>query len=599
VKIADLLSIGRDADMALVAPKRAGLTYRALRGHVERTAGRLDGFGIGRNDRVALAVADGPEMATAFLAVASTAVAAPLDPRCTESEFDVQLESLAPQALIATASSPVIAVARRRGIPVITLTARMADGAGLFDLESDGKPARPARGTGDCALLLHTSGTTARPKLVPLTQAQLCASAHNVAGSLHLTREDRGLHIMPLFHIHGLVAGLLAPLSVGGGICCTSGFDIGAFGGWLNEFSPTWLTAVPTMHQAILSWAQREPAAARASGLRVFRSCSAALPPSVASALESAFGVPVIEAYAMTEAAHQIASNPLPPAARRFGSVGLAAGPQIAILDPLGALLPAGETGEVAIRGETVMTGYVDNPQANEAAFANGWFRTGDLGVLDADGYLTLSGRLKEMINRGGEKIAPAEIENALLTHTGVAQAVVFAAPHTTLGEEVCAAVVTQSPVTADALQAFLADRLSLAKVPRRIVFLRELPKGPTGKLRRIGLATELGLESARPLAAYVAPRSPLETALARTWASALATDTIGIDDDFFDLGGNSLAALRIVADIHAAAGVEISLTEFLRSPTIAKMALAVIEGRLQSLPAAERERLLSAAGQT
>ena len=597
--IAGLLAAGADADVALSAPGRAALTYGELRKHVAATARRLLAFGIGRDDRVALVLPDGPDLATAFLAVASHAVAAPLNPRYTAKEFDFFLGDLKPRALlVCDGASPVVAVAKRRAIPVITLTP--AGSAGLFDLHGEPRTTAVARDAapGDHALLLHTSGTTSRPKLVPLTHRQLTASARNVAASLGLTRDDAGLHIMPLFHIHGLVAGLLAPLQAGGRIHCTGGLDVAAFGRWLTEAKPTWLTAVPTMLQAILDWAHREPDAARAANLRLLRSCSAALPPSIAAALEAAFGAPVLEAYAMTEAAHQMTSNPLPPAQRRLGSVGVPAGPELVILDPQGHVLAQGATGEIAIRGETVMAGYLDNPAANAADFVDGWFRTGDLGAFDADGYLHLTGRLKEMINRGGEKIAPAEIENILLTHPAVAQAVVFAAPHPTLGEEAAVAVVLcdgPRPALAE-LHAFLLERLSLAKIPRRIVFLPELPRGPTGKLRRIGLAAQLGVTGTRQRPAYVAPGTALERTIARIWRDALGIGDIGIDDDFFDLGGNSLAALKIVNEIAAGTAVELPLSEFLRSPTVAQLALAVIEQRLRAMPSDKLEQLLAEA---
>ncbi|HWD29928.1 MAG TPA: non-ribosomal peptide synthetase [Rhizomicrobium sp.] len=595
--IAAVLAGAEAGDIALAAPGRLPLTYGGLRAHLAGIAGRLHAFGIGRDDRVAIVLPDGADLASTFLAVAAHAVAAPLNPRYTANEFDFFFGDLKPKVLIVAGhTSPAIAVAQRHAIPILTLTPR--DTAGLFDLEGAAGTAVATRDAapGDHALLLHTSGTTSRPKLVPLTHRQLTASARNVAATLQLTRTDRGLHIMPLFHIHGLVAGLLAPLHAGGSIHCTGGLDIAAFGRWLEEIKPTWLTAVPTMHQAILDWARRNPDAARGAPLRLLRSCSAALPPSIAAGLEDAFGAPVLEAYAMTEAAHQMASNPLPPAPRKFGSVGRAAGPDIAILDPEGRVLPQGESGEIAIRGETVMTGYLENPDANAAAFTDGWFRTGDLGTFDAGGYLSLTGRLKEMINRGGEKIAPAEIENILLTHPAIAQAVAFAAPHASLGEEVAAAAVLRDGPrpTLDELHAFLLAQLSLAKVPRRIVFLPELPKGPTGKLRRIGLASQLGFATARPRKTPVAPRTALEETLVRIWREALNDDDIGIEDDFFDLGGNSLAAMRIANAVAAATAVELQLSEFLRSPTIAALALAITEQRLRALPADALEALLS-----
>lgn len=588
--IASLIAGDAKFATALSAPARTPLSYAALHRAVGDIAIHLNQAGIGRTDRVALALPNGPEMATAFLGVASAATAAPLNPNYTAAEFDFYLSDLNPRALLIEAGQKSCAAdaARRQSIPIIELTVLRNEAAGLFSLMGKAGPACAADpgSPDDCALLLHTSGTTARPKLVPLTHRKLCISAQNVAAALQLTPEDRGLHIMPLFHIHGLVAGLLAPLYAGGSVYCTPELDMQAFAHWLADAGATWLTAVPTMHQAIRDWAQREPEAARQAGLRFIRSCSAALAPSVAAALEEAFGAPVLEAYAMTEAAHQMSSNRLPPGVRKFGSVGAAAGPDIVIIDSAGKILPPGADGEVAIRGANVFDGYARNPKANAESFVNGWFRTGDLGTLDDDGYLWLKGRLKEMINRGGEKISPIEIENLLLTHPAISQAVVFAVPHPSLGEEAGAAIVLRQgqQLNTKDLRGFILSQLSLPKLPRHIIFTETLPKGPTGKLRRIGMAETLGLGTA-PGPPRVAPRSPLERQLAGIWYRALAVLDLGVDDDFFDLGGNSIAALQISAEILTTFGVEIPISQFLDQPTIAGLALAITGRKLLALP--------------
>jgi acyl-CoA synthetase (AMP-forming)/AMP-acid ligase II len=348
----------------------------------------------------------------------------------------------------------------------------------------------------DVALVLHTSGTTARPKIVPLSHANLTASAANIGRTLALGSDDVCLNVMPLFHIHGLVAAVLASLAAGGCVVCTPGLSGFRFFTWLREVRPTWYTAVPTMHQSLLQVAPRFKDVIAEGRLRFIRSSSASLPPAVMDELEQTFGVPVIEAYGMTEAAHQMASNPLPPSPRFAGSVGIAAGPEIAIMDADGVLLPPGSVGEVVIRGPNVTAGYDNNPVANAAAFHKGWFRTGDEGVLDAGGYLRLTGRLKEIINRAGEKIAPIEVDNILMEHPGVQQVVTFAMPSRLFGEDVAAAVVSREGAAADAedLRTFVAQRLAPFKVPRTIVFLSEIPKGPTGKIQRIGLAERLGV---------------------------------------------------------------------------------------------------------
>jgi acyl-CoA synthetase (AMP-forming)/AMP-acid ligase II len=300
---------------------------------------------------------------------------------------------------------------------------------------------------------------------------------------------------MPLFHIHGLIAGLAAPLSRGGAVFCTTGFNALKFFAAMEAARPTWYTAVPTMHQAILIRAAHNRDIIGRHRLRFVRSSSSSLPPQVIGQLEAVFHAPVIEAYGMTEATHQMAANPL-KGKRKPGSVGLAAGPEIAIMDESGSLLGPDAVGEVVIRGPSVTSGYENNANANGEAFVNGWFRTGDQGVIDADGYLTLTGRLKEIINRGGEKVSPREVDEALMDHPAVLQVVAFAVPHDMLGEDVAAAVILREgeKATEQQLRAFLSERLAPFKVPRKIVFLYEIPKGSTGKLQRIGLAQKLGL---------------------------------------------------------------------------------------------------------
>ena len=332
--------------------------------------------------------------------------------------------------------------------------------------------------------------------MVPLSHRNVTASASHIGATLRLGPDDRCLNIMPLFHIHGLIAAVLSSLAAGGSVWCTPGFNALKFFAWLNEIKPTWYTAVPTMHQAILTRAGRNAEVIAANPLRLIRSSSSSLPPQVMAALEEAFSAPVIESYGMTEAAHQMASNLLPPGARKPGTVGPAAGPEIAIMAEDGGLLPQGGVGEVVIRGPNVTSGYLENPAANADGFRDGWFRTGDQGVLDADGYLTITGRLKEIINRGGEKISPREVDEILLDHPAVAQAVTFAVPHDKLGEDVAAAVVLEEGASAaeTEIRAFAGARLADFKVPRKLLILDEIPKGATGKLQRIGLAEKLGL---------------------------------------------------------------------------------------------------------
>ena len=497
----ELLAYGADDAVALAAPSAKPMTYAGLRELACETGKALAGFGAGKGNRVAIVLPNGPEMAAAFLCVAGHAASAPLNPNYKADEFEFYLSDLGAKLLIVEkgSASPAIDAAKKLGVKMVTLTPEPDRGAGSFTLS--GEPgATPAAqgeaGAEDVALVLHTSGTTSRPKIVPLSQRNLCASGWNIAQTLKLTPAGRCLSVMPLFHIHGLIATVLASVAAGGSVFCTPGFNAFNFFSWLAEAKPTWYSAVPTMHQTILSRAGKNEAAIRANPLRFIRSSSASLPRQVLSELESVFNAPVIESYGMTEACHQMASNLVPPGARKPGKVGVAAGPELGIMDEAGELLPAGANGEVVIRGDNVTAGYENNPKANAEAFAHGWFHTGDQGVLDEDGYLTITGRLKEIINRGGEKVSPAEVDDVLMDHPAVRQALTFAVPHAKLGEEVAAAVVLRegASVTERALRDFVASRLADFKVPRKVVFLPEIPKGATGKLQRIGLAQKLGL---------------------------------------------------------------------------------------------------------
>jgi acyl-CoA synthetase (AMP-forming)/AMP-acid ligase II len=495
-----LLANGAASAPAIRAPGRPALSYAGLRDLAAATIARLNGIGIGRNDRVAIVLPNGPEMAAAFIAIGAGATTAPLNPAYRADEFSFYLTDLKAKALVVQKGVATEArdVAAKLGVAVLELVP--GDLAGSFTLEG-GSPAQAAQPgaaeAGAIALVLHTSGTTARPKIVPLSQANICASARHIGATLALSPADACLNIMPLFHIHGLIAAVLSSLGAGGAVICTPGFDALRFFRLLDEERPSWYTAVPTMHQTILTRADRNAEIIERAKLRFIRSSSASLPGPVMEQLEAVFGCPLVESYGMTEASHQMASNPL-AGPRKPGSVGRAAGPEVAIMDNDGTILPQGEIGEVVIRGPNVTAGYEANPDANAKAFTHGWFRTGDQGTFDAEGFLTLTGRLKELINRGGEKVSPLEVDGVLSAHPAVAQALTFAMPHAKLGEEVAAAVVLREGADCSEreLRDFVAQQLADFKVPRKVVFLPEIPKGATGKLMRIGLAEKLGLTS-------------------------------------------------------------------------------------------------------
>ncbi len=497
----ELLAHGADDAPAIGAPGRPWLTHGGLRALADRTVAKLNAMGIGRGDRVAMVLPNGPEMAALFVTVACCATTAPLNPAYKADEFDFYLSDLNAKCLVVMQGmdTPARAVAAAKGIAVVELVP--GELAGDFSLESDlvGTPDLPGTAEAqDIALVLHTSGTTSRPKIVPLRQINVTASAMHIGVSLALTQDDVCLNIMPLFHIHGLIAAVLSSVAAGASVSCTPGFNAFKFFATYDEVRPTWFTAVPTMHQTLLTLAGRNVDLIARGRLRLIRSSSASLPPQVMMELEDVFHVPVIESYGMTEAAHQMASNPLPPRAHFPGSVGIAAGPEIAIMSEGGEMMPSGELGEIVIRGRNVTAGYENNPEANAKGFTDGWFRTGDEGYLDPEGYLRLTGRLKEIINRGGEKVSPLEVDNVLMDHPDVAQVLTFAMPHPKLGEEVAAAVVLREGAVADehSIRDFAGERLAAFKVPRKIVFLAEIPKGATGKLMRIGLAAKLGLSA-------------------------------------------------------------------------------------------------------
>jgi acyl-CoA synthetase (AMP-forming)/AMP-acid ligase II len=493
----DLLAQGAADAPAISAPGRAPLHHGELRALIQRTLAALNAQGIGRNDRVAIVLPNGPEMATCFMACASGVASAPLNPAYRADEFEFYLSDLNAKALIVEqgSTSPAVEVARKLGVRLIELLP--GEKAGSFTLlgAADGGSATYAE-PGDVSMVLHTSGTTSRPKIVPLSQGNLAASASNIRNTLQFTATDCGLNIMPLFHIHGLIAGVLAPLAAGSQVFCTPGFNALKFFGWMDEAKPTWYTAVPTMHQAIITRASKNVDVIARHPLRFMRSSSSSMPPQVIGELEAIFKAPLVEAYGMTEATHQMCSNPLPPAVRKPGSVGLAAGPEVAIMAEDGTLLSRGEIGEIVIRGDNVTRGYENNDKANAEAFTHGWFRTGDQGQMDAEGYVSLTGRLKEIINRGGEKVSPREVDEILMDHPAVAQVVCFGMPHPKLGEEVAACVVLREgqAVTERELQAFVSARAAEFKVPKKILVMDEIPKGATGKLQRIGLAAKLGL---------------------------------------------------------------------------------------------------------
>ena len=504
LSLSSMLAAHSAENYAFGAPGKSWMSYTELRNLSKDIFISLREGGVGAADRVAIVLENGAAMATAFVTIAQAAATAPLNPNYREDEFSFYLEDLKAKAIVLKVgyNGPALTAAQQNDLLVFWLH-EDKEVAGKFSLTTEGKP-KPENynhpGETDTALILHTSGTTSRPKVVPLLQSNILASAENIALSLELCTKDRCMNVMPLFHIHGLIAAVTASLFSGASIFCTNGFNAMTFFKIMAEAKPTWFTAVPTMHQAILARSEPNVEIISANPLRFLRSSSASLPAQVMKSLRDTFNAPVIEAYGMTEASHQMCSNPLK--LQKPGSVGIAAGPEVRIAQENIAKFTDG-IGEVVISGGNVTPGYENNEDANKKNFFESegkrWFRTGDQGAFDVDGYLELTGRLKEIINRGGEKISPLEVDSVLLDFPAIGQVVTFAIPHPKLGEEIGAAVVIKEGYSANEsdIRAFAKSRMANFKVPRRILILDEIPKGATGKIQRIGLAEKLGLVEA------------------------------------------------------------------------------------------------------
>ena len=543
---------------------------------------------IQREDRIAILLPDGARLCVAFLGLSCHCIAAPLNPAASLPDLLSWLEDLEPLAILVGEGSPAAALeaAERMGLPLIhfeDIAVRRNDTAPSIHPEP-----RPE----DVALILHTSGTTAKAKMVPLTHGNLIRSASNIAEALKLGPQDLCLNVMPMFHIHGIVACLLAPLVSGGRVLAPEGTDAARFFGFLNARKATWYSAVPTRHKNILDHLKAHPGLQEGHHLRFIRSSSSALPVALFDSLESAFGVPVIEAYGMTEAAHQMCSNPLPPAVRKPGSVGLSMGPEVRVIDSEGKEIAPGGVGEVVIRGDNVTPGYLNLPEERQERIDGGWFRTGDLGQMDNDGYLFLHGRVKEIVNRGGEKVSPAEVDACLLRHEAVAEAACFAVPHPSLGEDLAAAVVLHKGFDADeaSLRSYLFDQLSHYKIPSLILVIDSIPKSSIGKVQRRQLANRL---EHMLQAGSEKPIDETERFLAEVFRDAITgCKDVGRAANFFGLGGDSLQAIRAAQRIGTRYDIELPAHEIFRHPTPQTLATRISVLRKEALIKSLEQRL-------
>ena len=496
--IRNMINQQNDDLIFLTSEKNEKLSYGEFKIFNEKISRQLAATNIINSDRAAIVLPNGPLMASSFLSISSYMSAAPLNPSYKQEEFEFYLDDLKPKFLLVEPNSKSLAVIAAKNLNIPVFEMKISDNQPLgtfelFDKEIDYKNPKDY----DEALVLHTSGTTSRPKIVPLSNLNIFTSAVNISKSLKLTADDHCLNIMPLFHIHGLIAVLSASAKVGASVCASNGFNALKFLDLAETQNITWYSGVPTMHQAILLRAQKNSDKAKKLNLRFIRSSSASLPPAIFEQLNDIFQTPVIEAYGMTEATHQMTSNPLPPAIQKPGLVGMPAGPEICIMNDKNEKLPQGEIGEICIKGDNVTNGYENNPEANKQSFVNDWFRTGDEGFFDEDGYLKISGRLKEIINKGGEKISPLEVDNILMDFPPIDQALCFGYKDKMLGEDIAVAIKLKEnkSCTEDDIKSYANEKLAKFKIPKKIFIVEDIPKGATGKLQRIGLAKKFGLE--------------------------------------------------------------------------------------------------------
>ncbi|MQA67291.1 MAG: AMP-binding protein [Alphaproteobacteria bacterium] len=570
---------------ALVAEGQQPLTYGALADLLDRVRERLNAAGFGRGDRIATVGPNDAATAALVTGVMGCAAAVPMNPALSAGEFVIYLRDLKVQAVAVDAAmdSPVRAAAEEAGLPVLEVERTDPRVAGLIDIRSTsatGTAARPGPArSDDLAMVLLTSGTTSHSKVVPVIHRQLATKIIRMAEGYDLTAADRCLNLMPLFHGHGLYSSLGATLYSGGSLITLPAFSVDAFFRILVTLAPTWYTGSYTFHHAIHAAAPNFADAIAVARLRFIKTGSGHLDTRVAEEIEALFRAPVIETYSSTEAG-RIAGTPLPPVPRKPGTVGLPVEGEVAIIGPDDGLLPRGERGEVVVRSADIFTAYENDDDANAQCFVDGWFRTGDEGVFDADGYLTITGRIKDIINRGGEKITPSEVDSALKDHPDVADAVTFPVPHATLGQEVVAAVVPVkgADFTDEVLTKFLRNRLAPFKVPRRFVIVDEIPKGATGKISRHGLAEAFGLVTDSAIARPEAteddrPATALEAKLQHAWAEVLGLDRVGLNDDFFMLGGDSLQAVDLFLRIEKEMGRRLPRSVLFEAGTVAKMA--------------------------
>jgi acyl-CoA synthetase (AMP-forming)/AMP-acid ligase II len=570
-------------NLAIVAPGRASLSYRLLLAQVDSTLQSLAVAGIDIHScrRVAVALPQSPELAVALLSLMSVCQCTWLDPEANLAIQQKTLDDFGIDVVVCSDSRelPIVHAARASGCRVLRVGTEPAAPAGTFSLraESGGRAGDRARAHASApGVLFRTSGTTSRPKIVPHTDKRLLDQARGYAEWFQLSPSDRSLSIVPFFTNGGLVNGLLAPLLTGGGVACVAEFRSAEFVAWLAELAPTYLYAGPTALSAALDALRSTPVRALWR-LRFVRSGAAALPPTLQRELESLLGVPVIQGYGMTETG-VITQNPLPPGERRAGSVGIPAGSNVSIQTSEGRAADRGEVGEIVVAGPTITTGYENNPEVNSQTFVAGWFHTGDFGFMDQDGYLYLKGRIKELINRGGQKVSPSDVDEILMGHPAVREAATFPVPHPTLGEDIMAAVIPRAGANAvpDEIRDHCVDHLEPFKVPSRVIFVNSLPRNNTGKVNRAELAAQFPRSGGTN---PVPPGNHVEEVICRAFAACLKVSAVGVNDNFFELGGDSILAIQAINIIVATLGCDVTQDAVFRAPSAAALSARILAG--------------------
>ncbi|MDM0001918.1 non-ribosomal peptide synthetase [Variovorax sp. J22P240] len=557
----------RPAAIALLAPGAQPVSYAQLFAMAQSARPWLASRGLAPAARVAVLMPSGLGLAISCVVIACGAVCIPLHAGLAELELLNLLGDARADAVMGLPGDPLpVTLAQKLGLATLAFDMQQwleGPSRGAPDVDA------PWPDSTDTAFVLFTSGTTGKPKRVPLGQRQVVCSAHHIAQHLDLSSEDRALCVMPAYHSHGLIGGLLAPLAAGSSVVCAPAFDAAEFPRWIRDFRPTWYTASPTIHHAVVEQLTHDHAAPPAHGFRLIRTASSMLPAELQRRMEDLWGVPVIQTYGMTETATQLASNPLPPGVRKAGSVGRPVGAELRVIDDEGHALSVGQTGSVIARGPAVFAGYEDAPETNAEAFLHGWFLTGDLGWFDHDGYLFLAGRSREMINRGGEKISPFEVEQALMRLPGVAQAVAYPVAHPTLGENVHAAIVRSPDSAADGpfLRSSLFGVIADFKIPACIHVIDRIPQGAGGKVQRRNLEHQV----AALLAAVPSdvPLTPLQSQIAALFARVLDQPRVAFDANFLAIGGDSLSAARLVLEVNETWGVDLPASALLAHPTV------------------------------